>query len=389
MAVKILVVDDEPDVGVMISQQFENTLAGYPVEFFFAYNGREALNVLEFQPIDIILTDINMPVMDGLELLANVNKKWPLKKVIVVSAYNDMANIRRAMNQGAFDFITKPIEFGDLERTVGSAIKIANESILRVLEKASEHEKFLEIEKELAAARTIQSAFIPKNFLQLLEKTNFEIYGAMRPAKEIGGDFFDFFLVDDSLIGIVVADVSGKGVPAALFMTMTRAALRCYSSTNMSEFLKQTNEFLCNRNESCMFVTLFYATLNTKTGELTYCNAGHNPPFIVSPNGSVQEIGRNEGFALGVIDNIELTEHKITLGSGDSLFVYTDGVTEAMNEKHEMFGEAKLKDYLIKHADLPLKEMINGLVSEVQSFVKTEYLSDDVTAFCIKSLKGS
>lgn len=387
MAVKILVVDDEPDVAAMISQQYENTLAGYEVEFFFAYNGQEALNIIEHQPLDIILTDINMPVMDGLELLAKVNRRWPLIKVIIVSAYNDMANIRKAMNQGAFDFITKPIEFSDLEKTVLGAIHDAKDTRLKAVEKANEHEKFMEIEKELEAARTIQTAFIPQNFQQLLEKTNFEIYGTMRPAREIGGDFFDFFVIDESQMGFVIADVSGKGVPAALFMTMTRAALRCYSSKNVSEFLRQTNEFLCNRNDSCMFVTLFYGTLDTKTGELTYCNAGHNPPFLVSRDGSLQEIGRNQGLALGVIDKIDLIEHKITLKSGDNLVVYTDGVTEAMNVKNEMFSEARLKDFLSKHASLPPKELINDLVSEIQTFTNYADQSDDITAFCIKSLK--
>jgi phosphoserine phosphatase RsbU/P len=386
MAVKILVVDDEPDVGGMISQQYENTLAGYPVEFFFAYNGREALNLMEAQPIDVILTDLKMPVMDGLELLSHVNIRWPLVKVVVISAYNDIKNIRKAMNQGSFDFIIKPIEFEDLERTVGKAIKAAQDFRSIVSEKAIEHEKFMEIEKELEAARDIQSAFIPQNFQQLFEKTNFEIYGTMRPAKEVGGDFFDFFLVGQAQVGMVIGDVSGKGVPAALFMTMTRAALRCYSSQNIPAFLGQTNAFLCNRNESCMFVTLFYATLDTRTGELTCCNAGHNPPFIVSRDGSLQEIGRNQNFALGILDQIELAENKITLKSGDSLVVYTDGVTEAMNADQEMFGETKLKAYLMQHAHLSPKELILGLVSEVQSFVKSEHQSDDIAIFCIKNV---
>lgn len=387
MVVKILVVDDEPDVATMITQHYKNTIAGHPAEFFFAFNGHEALAILESQSIDIILTDINMPIMDGLELLANVSKKWPFIKVLIVSAYVDMKNIRKAMNQGAYDFIVKPIEFNDLEFAIERAIKAAKDARIKALEKTSEHEKYLEIEKELEVARSIQTAFIPKNFQQLLEETNFEIYGTMRPAKEIGGDFFDFFFIDDTQIGMVIADVSGKGVPAALFMTMTRAALRCYSSKNVTKFLSQTNEFLCNRNESCMFVTLFYATLNTKTKELIYCNAGHNPPFVLSHNGVMKEIGRNQGFALGMIGNIHLAERKITLKSGDSLVVYTDGVTEAMNPNHELFGETRLKNYLVNHPSLSPKDLITGLVSEVQLFVKSEYQSDDITAFSIKAVK--
>jgi sigma-B regulation protein RsbU (phosphoserine phosphatase) len=389
MATKILVVDDEPDVSSLISQQYENTIAGFEVEFFYAYNGLEALTVLEQHPdIDIVLTDINMPLMDGIELLSNINKRWPLIKVIVVSAYYDMKNIRSAMNQGAFDFVTKPIEFSDLDRTVANAIRLGKDSRIKAYEKMHEHEKLIEIEQELQAARTIQSAFFPTNFEQFFEHTDFEIYGTVKPAKEVGGDFFDFFIVDESNIGLVIADVSGKGVPAALFMTMTRAALRCFSSTNLSECLKQTNEFLCNRNDSCMFVTLFYGLLNISTKEFKYCNAGHTPPLILSKEGTIQELGRNQGLALGISEIYESKEQRITLKNDDSLIFYTDGITEAMNSSEEMFTEKRLKEFLAKHASLPAKELINELGANVQAFVNSAKQSDDITIFCLKSLNS-
>ena len=388
MPIKILIVDDEHDVYTMINQQYENTIAGFEVNFISAYNGLEALNILEQNPdIDIILTDINMPVMDGLELLANVNKRWPSIKVIVISAYNDMKNIRKAMNQGAFDFITKPLEFTDLDRTIAGAVKLSKEYYLKVYEKSNEHEKLIEIEKELEAARNIQSAFIPTNFQQLLEHSNYEIYGTMKPANEVGGDYFDFFKIDDSNIGLVIGDVSGKGVPAALFMTMSRAALRCFSSINLSKCLHQTNEFLCNRNESCMFVTLFYGALNTQTNEFKYCNAGHNPPYLISSEGTVQEIGRNQGIALGVTEKFECIEQSIQLKSKDNIVFYTDGVTEAMNSDNKMFTESKLKQFLSLNANLPPKELTEGLVKDVEKFTKGAEQSDDITVFCIKSLK--
>lgn len=387
MPIKILIVDDEHDVSTMINQQYESTIAGFDVSFISAYNGLEALHILEQNPdIDIILTDINMPVMDGLELLANVNKRRPAIKVIVISAYNDMKNIRKAMNEGAFDFITKPIEFADLDRTIAGAIKIAKDANLKSYEEANEHDKLIEIEKELEAARNIQSAFIPTNFHQLLERSNYEIYGTMKPANQVGGDFFDFFRIDDSNIGLVIADVSGKGVPAALFMTMSRAALRCFSSINLSQCLHLTNEFLCNRNESCMFVTLFYGALNTVTNELKYCNAGHNPPYILSADGSLKEIGRNQGIALGVTEKFECTEHTVALNNRDNLIFYTDGVTEAMNSNNEMFSESKLKQFLSQNATLPPKELTEGLVRDVQDFTKGADQSDDITVFSIKSL---
>jgi len=388
MAVKILIVDDEPDVSAMISQQYENKMAGFEVSLIFAVNGVDALNVLEQNPdVEIVLTDINMPIMDGLELLANINKKWPLIKVIVISGYGDMKNIRKAMNQMAFDFIIKPFEFNDLEKTVGSAIVMAKGNYLIAYKKATEHDKLVEIETELEAAKNIQSAFIPTNF-HTHEHTDFEIYGTMKPAREVGGDFFDFFRIDESNLGLVIADVSGKGVPAALFMTMSRAALRCFSSKKISECLRETNEFLCTRNESCMFVTLFFGILNTSKKELTYCNAGHNPPFILSTNGSLQEIGRCHGTALGVSDKFEIAEHTVTLKDNDILILYTDGVTEAMNANNEMFSEFRLKTFLFQHATLTVKELTDQLVKNIQNFAKEAIQSDDITVFCIKMLKN-
>lgn len=388
MNVNILVVDDEPDVSTMISQQYENSIAGFDVTFTFASNGQEALQLIEKNPdIDIVLTDINMPIMDGLELLVNINKYWPLIKVVVISAYDDMKNIRKAMNQGAFDFITKPVDFADLELTVASAIRAGKEARMEAYKKGDEHAKLVEIEKELETARNIQSSIIPKNFSLVLGQKNFDIYGTMKPAKQVGGDFFDFFLLDDTHVGLVIADVSGKGVPAAMFMTMTRAALRCFASKGLLESLQLTNEFLCSRNDSCMFVTLFYGILNTMTGELKYCNAGHNPPMIVSSDGTLIEIGRNQGIPLGVLDVLECKESSVTLNSKDCLIYYTDGITEAMNVNFEMFSESRFKKFIKEHSNLLPKDLITDLVANVQDFAKNAEQSDDITVFCVKSLK--
>lgn len=387
MSVKILVVDDEPDISTMIVQQYENSIGGFEASFIFAFNGQEALHLIEQNPdLDIVLTDINMPVMDGLELLANISKKWPFIKVIVLTAYSDMKNIRKAMNQKAFDFITKPFDFSDLEVSVSNAIKSGKDARLDASKKVTEHAKLVEIEKELETARNIQNSIIPRNFSQMGQK-EFDIYGIMKPAKEIGGDFFDYFLLDDINIGLVIADVSGKGVPAAMFMTMTRAALRCFASKGLSDCLKLTNDFLCNRNDSCMFVTLFYGILNTLTGELHYSNAGHNPPYVISVNGALQELGRNQGVPLGIMEGYETHENKITLNEKDCLIYYTDGVTEARNANGEMFTEERLKDFVASHFLQSAKEFISELVDQVEAFTKDAEQSDDITVFCIKSMK--
>lgn len=389
MTMTILVVDDEREVSAIITQQYEDLIAREEVSFIFAFAGEEALKILEDTPeIEIVLTDINMPVMNGLELLSHITKRWPRIKVIIISAYNDMQNIRKAMNRGAFDFITKPIQLFDVEKTIEKASKTIKEDRLKLIEKLDDHQKLIEIEKELDAARNIQSAFIPKNFNQPLGQSDYKIYGSMKPAKEVGGDFFDFFPIDEMHVGLVISDVSGKGVPAALFMTMARAAFRCFTTDSVNTRIQLTNEFLCHRNDSCMFVTLFYGVFNTVSNELTYCNAGHNPPLIISADGSITEIGRNEGMALGIQSDTKFKEFKLILKIDDCLFFYTDGVTEAMNREGEMYGETRLKEFLSKHTDLSPQELMAALANHIKTFVEGAEQSDDITMFCIKSIKS-
>lgn len=390
MVVKILIVDDEPDVFSVVTQQFENQIAGFEVDFFSAVNGNEAIKKIEQNPdIDVVMTDINMPIMDGLELLSIINKRWPLIRVVVISAYGDMKNIRKAMNQGAYDFIIKPVDLHDLELTAAATISASKEARLKAVEKTNEHEKLIEIEKELEMARNIQSAILPKTFSHFTGEPSFEIYGTMVPARVVGGDFFDFFSLENSLLGMAIADVSGKGVPAALYMSMSRAALRCFASKKLSvlECVKQTNEFLCSRNESCMFITLFYGVLDVESGKLYYCNAGHTPPMILSENGIIQEVGKNQGLALGISEEYPFTENSIALKDKDYFVYYTDGVTEAMDPQGEMFGKERLKESLMRNANKTPKELINNLIAEIQVFAKGAEQSDDITILCLKKVK--
>lgn len=389
--VKILVVDDEPDVASLISQRFETQIAGFEVDFVFAENGKVALEKLDKDGgVDVVLTDINMPIMDGLELLGHINKRWPLIKVVVVSAYSDMKNIRMAMNQGAFDFVIKPIDFRDLELTVASSINAAKEARSNAIGKLTDHEKLIEIEKELEMARQIQSAVIPKDFTSFPGQFDYEIYGTMIPAKEVGGDFFDSFSLGGQLLGMTIADVSGKGVPAALFMSMSRAALRCFASKGLSvtECISQTNEFLCSRNDSCMFVTIFYGVLNFATGELHFCNAGHNSPLILSSDGKLEEIGKYAGIALGINENFQFVEGKTILKNNDCLLYYTDGVSEAMNESGEQFTVERLQQSLIKNVNKPVGDLIQGVLNDIKEFVHGAEQSDDITILCIKSRRN-
>jgi len=302
MKVKIMVVDDEVDLEPLIRQKFRRQIREGVYDFVFAHNGLEALAKLIEEPeIRLILSDINMPEMDGLTLLSKLKElKSPWLKTVIVSAYGDMENIRTAMNRGAFDFVTKPISFDDLEITVNKTL----EEITIAWQSQQEHYQLISIQQDLQAAREIQQAILPKVFPPFPDRTDFSIYASMLAAKEVGGDFFDFFMIDQERLGFVIGDVSGKGVTAAIFMAVSRTLIRATGLKGIStiDCMNYVNRLLCNESVSCMFVTVFYGILNTSTGEVEYVNAGHNPPYILTGS-SIRKVEMTGGTILGCLDD--------------------------------------------------------------------------------------
>ena len=366
MAVKILSVDDELDLEVLLTQYFRRQIRKGEYEFAFAHNGLEALQkLLETPDFDIILSDINMPEMDGLTLLAKVNElKNPAMKCIMVSAYGDMDNIRSAMNKGAFDFATKPIDLDDLSRT---------------------------IKNDLAIAGEIQQTILPRSFPPFPELTEVvDIYASMTPAKDVGGDFYDFFQIDDERIGLVIADVSGKGVPASLFMAVSRTLLRATALRGVSsaECLTYANKLLCKESLDSMFVTVFYGIYHYKTGMMDYTNAGHNPPYLLRGGRTVECLPVASNFVVGVFDDIEFESNTLTFGIGDTLLLYTDGVTEAFNDKREQFSESNLQDILASmHESSSAKEVVTSVLQSVKTFSGDYPQSDDITLLSLQRIK--
>ena len=220
---KILVVDDEADLELLIRQKFRKQIQSGAYTFMFARNGVEALDQLDHdRDIEVVLTDINMPEMDGLTLLVKLSELDRVLRAVVVSAYGDLDNIRTAMNRGAFDFLTKPIDFADLEITVEKTIK----QVAQLRQALREHARLEAVQHELEMAHTMQQSILPRIFPPFPERHEFDLFGEMIPAHMVGGDFYDLFLVDDDHLGLVIADVADKGVPAALFMMMSRTLLR-------------------------------------------------------------------------------------------------------------------------------------------------------------------
>ena len=382
---QVLVVDDEEDLELLVRQKFRRRIRDGDLKFLFAHNGKEALEVLEEHPdVYLVLSDINMPVMDGLTLLSQLADGEQDIQAVIVSAYGDMKNIRTAMNRGAFDFLTKPIDFNDLEATIEKGLKH-----VQALQSALEtRDRLVAVKQELDMARDVQMSLQPK---EIPDSETHDIKAVILPAREVGGDLYDFFYIDESRIALVIADVSGKGVPAALFTTVTRALLRATSSKDYStpaECLTRVNELLCESNPSCIFITLFFGVLDLRNGELHYSNAGHNPPRLLQDDSHVEVVPKTSNIVLGIQPGHAYNNDQIQLKPGDTLFLYTDGITEAENLQDEEFTESRLDEKLAGLAGASAERVATEIVDAVQEFVGDAPQSDDITCVVARFRPG-
>ena len=382
---KILVVDDEPDLELLIRQRFRKKIQSKEVEFVFAANGVMALEVLAREhDVEILLTDINMPQMDGLTLLSRIRDQVinPLLKSIVVSAYGDMENIRTAMNRGAFDFITKPIDFKDLEITIDKT-----KDLLGMLKQAeTAREQLVALRQELSVAQRIQQSILPQVFPTDRENNSFDLHANMVAAKSVGGDFYDFFFIDPEHLGVVIGDVSGKGIPAAIFMAMSRTLIRSTALTGVSsaQCMTHVNDILSAESDSGMFVTVFYGILDLRTGVMEFCNAGHNAPCVLRQSHGVSVLPGTNGLVLGVIGGMSYDQASVVLNPGDSVYMFTDGVTEAMDTESMLYSDERLIDLLARCIHLAPPDLVRTVLDDVRDFSTGAPQSDDITSLAVR-----
>jgi len=245
------------------------------------------------------------------------------------------------------------------------------------------------IESELQIARDIQMSLLPRIFPPFPKRSEFDLYATIEPARQVGGDFYDFFLIDDERLCFTIGDVSGKGVPASLFMAITKMLWRVVANKHArpDKALADLNKELCRDNESVMFVTVFYGILHFLTGELEYSNGGHNLPFFLSHNGKTQLLENTGGMALGVMEEVTFKTKTITLQAGEGLFLYTDGVTEAMDRAGNLFTEPRLQDCLRGVNGGSPTEVIRNALEAVKQFTAGAEQSDDITTLAIRYLR--
>lgn len=242
------------------------------------------------------------------------------------------------------------------------------------------------LEEVLQLAREIQMSILPQRFPPFPDRPEIGLYAAIEPAAEVGGDFYDFGLVAEDQLYFTIGDVAGKGVPACLVMAVAKTLLKATASQGYlpDEILRVVNRELCHNNESCTFVTIFCGLLNTKTGEVVYADAGHNPPLVVRRGQSVQFLDKPGGPVAGVLEEARFQTRRVRLQPGDFLFLYTDGVTETMNGQEELFAEARLQQAVGALRNSSPEAVVRGVMQELGRFAQGAPQADDMTLMTVR-----
>lgn len=292
----------------------------------------------------------------------------------------------RAIAIGRFDVPLPKIDSNDEIRTLRDSLVYMQGSLANYIAELKETTANKErIESELSIAREIQMGMIPKIFPPYPDRKDVDLHAILHPAKEVGGDLYDFY-IDDNRLYFLIGDVSGKGVPASLFMAITRSLFRTLSQKELSpaKIITEMNNSISENNESNMFVTLILGILDLPTGKLKLCNAGHNPPVLIHPNGQTSYLKFRTHLFAGVVENFSYTDEEITLEKGSKLFLYTDGVTEAENAAKELYSDERLLETLSSIASSDIRFTVEAVANSVANHVLEAEVSDDLTILLIQ-----
>jgi sigma-B regulation protein RsbU (phosphoserine phosphatase) len=295
---------------------------------------------------------------DGAKLIAGGN----LDTEVEISSHDEVGDLASAFNKMT----------GDLKQYIND---------LQETTAAKER-----IEADLRIAHDIQINVLPRIFPAFPDRKEFDIFAYIEPAKEVGGDLYDFFFIDENRLFFLIGDVSGKGVPAALFMMITKAVIKSEVMRGASpkKILYEANNIISVDNDSSMFVTVFCAVLDVRTGELEYGNAGHNPPLIYRSGQDYEYMDIKGSFVFGPMPDTEFSGGKLKLNPNDVIFLYTDGVTEAMNAQKKLFSEQRLQETLSDLGGSDVKEILPGVRERMREFVEDAPQSDDITMLALK-----
>lgn len=381
---RILLVDDEPLNLDYLQQELEDK----EYELLTATNGKEALDAIKESLPDLVLLDIMMPTMDGFIVLEKV-KSDPATRhipIIIISANNDLQSVVKGIQRGAEDYLPKPFEPVILNARISSSL---DRKRLR-----DQEQLYLQsLEKELNIARNIQKEFLPRELPQV---QGWEIAAYFKAAKFVAGDYYDAFTLSDGNLVLVVGDVCGKGVGAALFMTLFRSLIRAASSSlvldgsptpaaRIGGAVHTTNRYISETHEDALiFSTLFVGLLDSSSGTLTYINAGNESPYLMRASGDMEEL-RPTGPVIGFNRKAKFASAETHLEPGDSLLAFTDGIPDSKNPEDEFYGRERLVDFLKQGISSPA-EFVNRLGRDLDTFIGEAEQFDDITMFALRRL---
>lgn len=380
----ILVVDDLATNRELLRKRLRHQ--GHDVEC--ANGGKEALKMLSGSDFDLVLLDMLMPEMDGYEVLLRIKSDPQLKHVpvIVVSALDDMKSVIRCIEAGAEDYLTKPFDATLLKARIGSSLE--KKRLLDITTALVNR-----LEGELEDAKRAQLSMVPHEFPHASLLRPVSVHAHMQPAREVGGDFYDFLYTGEDHLWLLVGDVSDKGVASGMFMARTVALMRfitnhLFDQTKQllmpHEVLNHLNTELCEFNADITFVTLLLARLNIRTGELLTGNAGHCAPCVLSKNSAPEYLETIIGRPVGIRSDSKYQTHTTTLAPEQHLFLYTDGVTDAQNNSDDIFGEERMLKSLSKPADKTPQNIIRCLQENIAAFVGDAPQFDDITMLAVR-----
>ena len=381
----LLIVDDNEDNRYTLTRRLRRE--GYE-NLTTSADGEEALDLLRSQPFDLVLLDVMMPGLNGYEVLARLRADNTLRHipVIMISALDEIDSVIRCIELGAEDYLPKPFNPTLLRARVGASLdkKHLRDELVQHAQRMG---------RELQTAREIQLSMVPADFAAPSSERPLEIFATLQPAREVGGDLYDFFWVSFERVCLVVADVSDKGAGAALFMARAKSVIRLLAALlrgkdgqppSAAEVVDRANQELCRDNPHGLFVTLVLAMLDVTTGEVEYCNAGHGAPFVIASQASLTALKSVRGKPIGIRESFHYDSAGLKLAPGETLFLFTDGITEAMDESGELFGEERLAASLRSCPGGAPRDLIDAVLRDVREFAGTAAPSDDIAALACR-----
>ncbi len=381
----ILVVDDIEDNRALLTRRLQRE--GYR-DISVAADGEEALALLRAQPFDLVLLDVMMPKCDGYQVLEQLRAENRLHElpVIVISALNEIDSAVRCIQLGAVDYLPKPFNTTLLRARVGASLE--QKSLRNTLRAHVDR-----LEQELVAARKLQMSMVPAIFPEPTPERPIEIFAMMEPAREVGGDLYDFFPTDDGRLAFAIGDVSGKGVPAAMLMARAKNLLRVVTGLlhrsadgeRAAEIVTRVNREFCEDNDMMMFMTLVFAMLDPMTGAIELCNAGHDPPYRLGA-GAPAAIATPQNVALGINPDWTYKAVRFDLLPGEALYFFTDGITEATDPENALFTKERLEAVLHGLATAPLERVVREVTEAARLFTREAPQFDDITSLAIRRL---